>query len=107
MWHTCLMQTTCCWGSILPWLAVDLAADVVFIAEPWTVPWTAKTILQVIEQVEVEYVPEKAEFDGHLDEEFKKDSLDSLVFTYTQRKMGRSAYYNPCIWFFFFFFNVL
>ncbi|KAL7237511.1 hypothetical protein ACSBR2_003751 [Camellia fascicularis] len=20
----CLMQTTCCWGSILPWLAVDL-----------------------------------------------------------------------------------
>ncbi|KAI8012271.1 Mediator of RNA polymerase II transcription subunit 34 [Camellia lanceoleosa] len=55
--------------------------------EPWTVPWTAKTILQVIEQVEVEYVPEKAEFDGHLDEEFMKDSPDSLVFTYTQKKM--------------------
>ncbi|KAI8031964.1 hypothetical protein LOK49_LG01G01185 [Camellia lanceoleosa] len=28
--------------------------------------------LLVIEQVEVEYVPEKAEFDGHLDEEFRK-----------------------------------
>ncbi|KAL7262097.1 hypothetical protein ACSBR1_000473 [Camellia fascicularis] len=54
------------------------AADVVFIAEPLIVPWTAKTILQVIEQVEVEYVPEKDEFDGHLDEEFRKDSLDSL-----------------------------
>ncbi|KAI8016177.1 hypothetical protein LOK49_LG05G01704 [Camellia lanceoleosa] len=27
---------------------------------------------QVIKQVEVEYVPEKAEFDGHLDEEFRK-----------------------------------
>ncbi|THG15261.1 hypothetical protein TEA_029703 [Camellia sinensis var. sinensis] len=27
---------------------------------------------KVIEQVEVEYVPEKAEFDGHLDEEFRK-----------------------------------
>ncbi|CAL5378397.1 unnamed protein product [Camellia sinensis] len=79
---------------------IEEAADVVFIAEPWTVPWTAKTILQVIEQVEVEYVPEKAEFDGHLDEEFMKDSL---VFTYTQKKMGRSACYNPCICFFFFF----
>ncbi|KAL7202068.1 hypothetical protein ACSBR1_033695 [Camellia fascicularis] len=62
---------------------------------------------QVIEQVEVEYVPEKAEFDGHFDKEFRKDSLDSLVFTYTQ-KMGRSAYYNPCIWgFIFIFFYVL
>ncbi|KAI7999041.1 hypothetical protein LOK49_LG10G02583 [Camellia lanceoleosa] len=28
--------------------------------------------LLVIEQVEVENVPEKAEFDGHLDEEFRK-----------------------------------
>ncbi|KAI7986649.1 Phosphatidylinositol 4-kinase alpha 1 [Camellia lanceoleosa] len=27
---------------------------------------------KVIEQVEVEYVPEKAEFDGHLNEEFRK-----------------------------------
>ncbi|CAL5326759.1 unnamed protein product [Camellia sinensis] len=88
---------------------IEEAADVVFIAEPWTVPWTAKTILQVIEQVEVEYVLEKAEFDGHLDEELMKDSPDSLVFTYTQKKMGRSAYYNPCIWSFYLFiyFNVL
>ncbi|KAI8002100.1 hypothetical protein LOK49_LG08G02541 [Camellia lanceoleosa] len=30
------------------------------------------SIIQVFEQVEVEYVPEKAEFDGHLDEEFRK-----------------------------------
>ncbi|CAL5439577.1 unnamed protein product [Camellia sinensis] len=28
--------------------------------------------MEVIEQVEVEYVPKKAEFDGHLDEEFRK-----------------------------------
>ncbi|KAI8027351.1 hypothetical protein LOK49_LG02G00127 [Camellia lanceoleosa] len=34
---------------------------------------SAAAILKfVIEQVEVEYVPEKAEFDGHLDEEFRK-----------------------------------
>ncbi|KAL7180475.1 hypothetical protein ACSBR1_043638 [Camellia fascicularis] len=32
----------------------------------------AKVFEEFIEQVEVQYVPEKAEFDGHLDEEFRK-----------------------------------